>query len=126
MKMKTKAIKLIQVPASQDETQQTLLLLAIIRLQRRTRCQIILSFLGHESLDEFNLGFLFDVQDNLGLRNRAGVTGLSARGLKQFVGLNLNLQFPYFHLEAIPALGDNVAGDSEAGAQLIMEKSNHG
>lgn len=124
--MKTKAIKLIQVPASQDETQQALLLLAIIRLQRRTRCQVILSFLGHERLDEFNLGFLFDVQDSLGLRTRAGVTGLSARGLEQFVGLNLNLQFPYFHLEAIPALGDHIAGDSEPGAQLTMEKSNYG
>lgn len=105
--MNSKPIKLIQVPASQDEPQQALLLMAVERLLSRTSCQLILSFLGHERLDEFNLGFLFDMQDCLGKKTRVGITGLSKTARVQFVGLNLNLQFPLYHLEAIAALSQD-------------------
>lgn len=125
--MKPSAIKLIQVPASQDETQQALLLLALNRLQRRASYQFILSFLGHERLDEFNLGFLFDVQDGQGPGARVGITGLGTHALQQFVSLNLNLQFPYYHLEAVPALTGYAASQSRSEAgHPTMEISNHG
>ena len=99
-----KMVKLIQVPSGDDPTQQSLLLLAIQRIASRTPCLFILSFLGHEQLDEHNLGFLLDAQDVVGQVGRVGVTGFSETSRCQFADLNLNIRFPCYRLEAIPSL----------------------